>query len=291
MLDLRTLKVDELRDVAREYCIVGAWKMTKDRLIERIIANAELNGHIKYFDSEAQDEPEQTPDAPESIEEPETDNLSDSEESPSERTVEPSNNGWEEIAKENIKHAYDWIVGENENTLQDYEEDSDEYKASYNYLHSGDEIMNDIYHEAITTKYGEGYCGGKAPAEMRFAGKEFCIKLIKQLLKADGYLDNSNLKGYGAWVVDRRTKELTTVVAEATSREAFYLSIKGQYRVRLITKPEKLEEECKQWEIRHARNKVLKNEKYAADKAEASKLGMKVHEYRKHLRESAKSGK
>lgn len=287
MLDLRTLKVSELRDVAREYCIVSAWKMTKDRLIERIIANAELNGHInKYFDSEAQDEPEQTPDAPELIEEPETDNLSDSEESPSEHTVEPSNNGWEEIAKENIKHAYDWITGEHENSVNDGEMTQEEFNKWI-----ANEAIDQIYHEAITTKYYEDATGGPAPTEMRFAGKEFCMKFIKNLLKADGYLDNSNLKGYGAWVVDRRTKELTTVVAEATSREAFYLSIKGQYRVRLITKPEKLEEECKQWEIRHARNKVLKNEKYAADKAEATKLGMKVHEYRKHLRESAKTGK
>lgn len=102
-------------------------------------------------------------------------------------------------------------------------------------LHSGNEIMNDIYHEAITTEYGEGYSGGPAPTEMRFAGKEFCKAYIKELLKKDGYL-NESLKGYGAWVVDRETKELTTVVGEA-----FY-----QYRVRLITKPEKLEEECKQ---------------------------------------------
>lgn len=93
------------------------------------------------------------------------------------------------------------------------------------------------------------------------------------------------LKPYGAWVVDRVTKEITTVVGEATSREEFYQSIKGQYRVRLITKPEKLEEECKQWEIRHARNKKIKNEKYAADKEKASELNMKVSEYRKWVRE------
>ena len=203
MMDLRTLKIEELRDIARGYVITGAWKMTKDRLIERILMAAELNGHSdKYFDSETQNEPEQTQNAPELTEEPEADKLLVNEESPTECNQEPS-------------------------------------------MTADDESINDD-------------------------------KSIK-------------LKSYGAWVVNRETKELTTVVGEAESRGAFYLSIKGQYRVRLITKPGKLEEECKQWEINHARNKKLKNEKYAADKAEASKLNMNVHEYRKHLRESAKT--
>jgi hypothetical protein len=95
-------------------------------------------------------------------------------------------------------------------------------------------------------------------------------------------------RAYGAWVVDRETKEITTVVAEAESREEFYSSIKDKYRVRLITKPEKLEEECKQWEIKHAQNKIKKNEKYAADKAEATKMNMSIKEYRKWLKESDK---
>lgn len=207
MMDLRTLKVEELRDIARGYVITGAWKMTKDRLIERILSAAELNGHSdKYFDSEAQNEPEQTQDAPESIEESQADKLLVNEESSTEPTVEPSM--------------------------------------------TADESTDD-----------------------------------------ESTDDSTKLKSYGAWVVNRETKELTTVVGEAESREAFYLSIKDQYRVRLIIKSEKLEEECKQWEIRHARNKKLKNEKYAADKAEANKLGMKVHEYRKHLREAAKTNK
>ena len=92
---------------------------------------------------------------------------------------------------------------------------------------------------------------------------------------------NTTLKNYAAWVVDRETKELTTVVGEAESRETFYLSIKGKYRVRLITKPEKIEDECKQWEIKHARNKKIKNEKYAMLKKEAAEHNMSVKEYTK----------
>lgn len=94
----------------------------------------------------------------------------------------------------------------------------------------------------------------------------------------------SGLRGYAAWVVDRKTKEITTIIDEAKSREEFYNSIKDQYRVRLITKPEKITEECKQWEIRHAQNKIKKNEKYAADKEEAKKLKMTVAEYRKKVK-------
>lgn len=91
--------------------------------------------------------------------------------------------------------------------------------------------------------------------------------------------ETNSLKQYAAWVVDREIKELTTVVGEAESREAFYLSIKGKYRVRLITKPEKIEDECKQWEIKHARNKKIKNEKYAKLKKEAAEHNMSVKEY------------
>lgn len=59
MTDLRNMKVDELKDIAREYAIIGAWKMTKDRLIEAILNAAALNKEDdKYFDSAAQNEPE-----------------------------------------------------------------------------------------------------------------------------------------------------------------------------------------------------------------------------------------
>lgn len=61
MKDLRTLKVDELKDIARGYSIVGAWKKTKDVLIADILKAAELNKQSDlYFDSETtQNEPEE----------------------------------------------------------------------------------------------------------------------------------------------------------------------------------------------------------------------------------------
>lgn len=103
-------------------------------------------------------------------------------------TVAVDNNGWEKIAKKNLKEAYNWIVGGLENTLQDCEEDSEEYRSAKKTLTDAESLAIEIYHEGITTFFGDGMCGGKAPAEMRFAGKDFCISYITKLLKKDGYL-------------------------------------------------------------------------------------------------------
>lgn len=298
------MKVEELRALAKEKNMPGAWKAKKDEIIAFL---------------EAQE-------AMESTESPETIKLSGEGKTASE-LIQKHSNGWEKIAMKNIKNAYDWIVSENENAVQDGKMTLEEFMKWVQ-----TEALDYIYHEAITTTYGKDYAGGPAPTEMRFASKEFCYDYLKRLFMNDGHkvepkeeahkapreaqnepeltetVEADKLqdeeksvpkpavepskpnKCYGAWVVDRETKEITTVIAEAESREEFYESIKGKYRVRLITKPEKLEEECKQWEIRHARNKKLKNEKYAADKVEAKKMNMNVVEYRKWLRTSAKRG-
>ena len=298
------MKVEELRALAKEKNMPGAWKAKKDEIIAFLEAS----------------------EVTESTESPETIKLSGEGKTASE-LIQKHSNGWEKIAKKNIKNAYDWIVGENKNSVQDGKITLEELMKWVQ-----TEAFDYIYHEAITTTYGKDYAGGPAPTEMRFAGKEFCYNYLKRLFLNDGYkiqddeahkapreaqnepeltetVEANKLqdeeksvseptaepskpnKCYGSWVVDRETKEITTVIAEAESREEFYESIKGKYRVRLITKPEKLEEERKQWEIRHARNKKLKNEKYAADKVEAKKMNMNVVEYRKWLRASAKTGK
>lgn len=55
MTDLRTLKVDELKNIAREYGISGIWKKTKNALIEDILTAAKQNGHEdKYFADESE---------------------------------------------------------------------------------------------------------------------------------------------------------------------------------------------------------------------------------------------
>lgn len=61
MKNLREMKVDELKDIARGYTITGAWKMTKDNLIEAILANAKINGHNGlYCDGNSDPETEET---------------------------------------------------------------------------------------------------------------------------------------------------------------------------------------------------------------------------------------
>ena len=80
--------------------------------------------------------------------------------------------GHERIAKKNIVGAFNWIVGGYYNCIQDgYEED----------------LINEIYESAMTDAYSPGHMScGRAPKEMRFAGKEFCMKVINHLMETDG---------------------------------------------------------------------------------------------------------
>lgn len=76
MTNLRNLKVDELKDIARGYALVGAWKMTKDKLIESILKNAEINGHADMYcdvNETAEEVAEGVQNAPESTETAEAD--------------------------------------------------------------------------------------------------------------------------------------------------------------------------------------------------------------------------
>lgn len=166
-MNIENMTSKELKATAKELKVKNWWNLKK----------AELIAAIQSIQNDTED-----------VEETASEESIVEEENVSEAVQNAKKNGWEEIATKNITGAYDWIVGENENTLQDYEEDSEQYKASYDYLYSGDEIINDIYHSAITYEYDDGYCGAKAPKEMRFAGKKFCMNLIRDLLKKDGYL-------------------------------------------------------------------------------------------------------
>ena len=91
-------------------------------------------------------------------------------------------NGWETIARKNLKNAYNWRVGETENGVLDGDVTQEEFQ---NWMKN--DALEEIYHEAITTLYTGDSCGGEAPKEMRFAGKEFCYKYLIYLFKKDGY--------------------------------------------------------------------------------------------------------
>lgn len=303
MKNLRELKVDELKEIARGYGAAGVWKMTKDQLISSILKNAKLNGQSDLY-CDAQDSVQESQNATHGASESKADKTPIENEEASKRTVEPSDD-WELIAKKHLNNAYKKIVGSNESAVADSKMTNEEFNSWIQ-----NEALEEVYYEAITTMQNE------YASDMRHPGKDFCYKYLEKLFKRDGYKlqnasrgqsnaepdslsvkskaapkRNQGLKAYAAWVVDRETKEITTTFGDADCRENFYNSIKTKYRVRLITKPEKLEEECKQWEVKHARNKQLKNEKYAHDKAEAKKKDMTVGEYRKWLRDSAKSDK
>lgn len=95
----------------------------------------------------------------------------------------PKNNGWERIAKKNLKNAYNWRVGETENGVLDGDVTQEEFQ---NWMKN--DALEEIYYEAITTLYTGDSVGGEAPKEMRFAGKEFCYKYLINLFKKDGYI-------------------------------------------------------------------------------------------------------
>ena len=81
MKNLREMKVDDLKDIAREFSIPGIWKKTKDQLIADILKSAALNGRgDQYCDNS----PEECQDAPESTEEVEADNNEPETKAPSE---------------------------------------------------------------------------------------------------------------------------------------------------------------------------------------------------------------
>lgn len=86
--------------------------------------------------------------------------------------------GNEKIAKRNIVNAFNYIVGGWYNSITDgYPEDVPYTK---------EDAIDEIYESSLQNLYGEGYEGyGKAPKEMRFAGKEFCMNLINKLFDSD----------------------------------------------------------------------------------------------------------
>ena len=101
MKNLREMKVDELKDIARSYTITGAWKMSKDKLIIAILENAKLNGHTEYYDgdtAETENITETHEDASESIETEDNKTNQDVQENEPEMNVDDSEHAEEKPA-------------------------------------------------------------------------------------------------------------------------------------------------------------------------------------------------
>lgn len=86
--------------------------------------------------------------------------------------------GIERIAKRNIIGACNYIVGGYYNCLQDDDlEGIPETRES---------VEEEIYSSALTDLFFAGGCQvGHAPKEMRFAGKDFCMSVIKDFMDSD----------------------------------------------------------------------------------------------------------
>lgn len=84
----------------------------------------------------------------------------------------------EKIAARNIRAAFNFEVGGAYNAYLDGEEGE---------FPTIEEMKKYVYDCAISDYYGPGLCQvGLAPKEMRFAGKEFCMKYIDKLFAEDG---------------------------------------------------------------------------------------------------------
>ena len=81
------------------------------------------------------------------------------------------------------------IIGSNENTLSDYDPDSEEYKYSEAYLKDHAALVNDILYEGTHNEYGCGFSGPghESQKHYRFAGKAFTEKAVEEIVKAMGY--------------------------------------------------------------------------------------------------------
>lgn len=207
MKNLNEMTVKELKEIAKEMKISNWWNLKKDVLIEKIEEQQNMTDEEKAVEDAKKAEENaavaeysknwrkytKTYNVGEFLEkwksgeitlEDETEEVETEETVEEEKPVEETkeNNGWEKIAKENIENAYHWNVGGYENSVSDGEMTQEEFDEWIK-----NEAINTIYQEAITTKYTGESCGGKAPSEMRFAGKKFCMEYIIELLKNDGY--------------------------------------------------------------------------------------------------------
>lgn len=99
----------------------------------------------------------------------------------------------EKKAYRNIVNASNWLLGGLENTLQDYDENSEEYKRAKATLADHDELVNEVYQMATTAIYGVGMvCFNKAAAQkelrdINFCGKEWLMERCERRITKEGY--------------------------------------------------------------------------------------------------------
>lgn len=183
MNNYENMSAADLRLIAREYNMPGAWKANKSQMIAWLEENVheteepETEGNLvpmpgidKLADlkdeiNEIEEEEPQIEEEEEINDEPET-----------------KETAAEIAAKKNILNAYNWIVGGNENDVSDGNMTADEFNDWIE-----NEAFDEILDEALTTRYGDGISGGNAPSCMRKVTKEFCARYLLTLFHEDGH--------------------------------------------------------------------------------------------------------
>lgn len=221
MKDLREMTSKELKEIAKEMKISNWWNLKKAVLIEKIEEVQNMTDEEKQAiaDQKAKEDAaikeytknwskytkrynpiefiekfrsgEIVLDGEDFTEEPVEEKTEKPEEVMPEETPEPETkeNKDEIIAKENIKNAYDWIVGGSENSVTDGEMSKEEFDSWI-----ANDAFDEILNEAMSSKYEADSAGGKAPAAMKRVRKSICKEYLLSLFKADDYEINIEIK-------------------------------------------------------------------------------------------------
>ena len=92
-----------------------------------------------------------------------------------------SYNSHEKLAIMLIKESMSSFIGGYENSLLDNDEDSEEYKSAYEFLHSGHEnLVDTIYWDVM-------HCQRGYEKHLRFSGETFIRDQISKRLEKWGY--------------------------------------------------------------------------------------------------------
>lgn len=96
----------------------------------------------------------------------------------------------EQKALKNIKYACDCLTGTLENMIDDYPEESEEYKGACDMLYDHEKLVNQLYDMVTSNIYDRGtyfYGGAKYIRDINLLGKKWLIEKCEEQLNKEGY--------------------------------------------------------------------------------------------------------
>ena len=95
----------------------------------------------------------------------------------------------EKLARRNIQNCINFELGGYENTLLDYPEDSNDYRAAKAFLADHEAIVNYIYDCSVSDFYIEGgvFTDTRLISQIKFLGKEKLMEIVEELVSKEGY--------------------------------------------------------------------------------------------------------